>query len=323
VLASFLAVVVMLAMVRVKVSKNAVLFSAAILAISASQIRYAQEVREYSLTALWATILIFCLLKWEASASRDDHPLLLYAALFIAPLIQYGLVVFAIAILSTIVLRLLLTRDTSFSLPKALLALAFLAAGAVLSFVLTARYQFKPGATQWYLAANYFDPKTSTLLRFLTVNSQDLLGFAIAGRVIDLCVLVAGIIFCVVQGLSRKYDTITLLFFTSVSITMCASVARVYPYGGVRQCIFLAPVLALFAGVAFADLVQRLKGSQQTVITVGVMAIIVISLYRGMLKAWPYREIEDTKSVLRELAKGMTPNDQVWVNHDAVEAFEF
>jgi hypothetical protein len=321
--ASLLAVVVMLAMLRVKVSRNAALFAAAILAISSSQIRYAQEVREYSLTVLCATILIFCLLKWEVSASRDDHPLLLYAALFIAPLIQYGLVVFAVAILGTIVLRLLLTRDTSFSLPKALLSLAFLVAGAVLSFVLTVRYQFKPGGTQWYLAANYFDPKTTTLLQFLTANSKGLLGFSITGRVIDLCVLAAGIIFCVVQGISRKYNTITLLLFTSVSITMCASVARVYPYGGVRQCIFLAPVLALFAGVAFADLLQRLKGSLQTAATVALMAIIVISLYRGVLKEWPYREIEDTQSVLRELAKGMTPSDQVWVNHDAVEAFEF
>src|SRR5271167_3811688 len=114
VLASLLAVLMMLAMVRAKVSQYAALFAAAILAVSASQIRYAQEVREYSLSVLFATVLIYCLLRWEAAGSRNGQPVLLYAVLFFAPLVQYGLVFFAFAILSTIVLRLLLARDTCF-----------------------------------------------------------------------------------------------------------------------------------------------------------------------------------------------------------------
>ncbi len=75
VLASLLAVLLMLAMVRAKVSRNAALFSAAILAVSASQIRYAQEVREYSLAVLFATLLIYCLAqlggrRFSKSSSR-------------------------------------------------------------------------------------------------------------------------------------------------------------------------------------------------------------------------------------------------------------
>ena len=114
VLASLLAILVMLAMVRANVSRSAALFAAGILAVSASQVRYAQEVREYSLSVLFATILIYCLLRWEASGSRNRHPLLLYAALFLAPLVQYGLVLFAAAVLSTIVLRLFFTQRDSF-----------------------------------------------------------------------------------------------------------------------------------------------------------------------------------------------------------------
>jgi uncharacterized membrane protein len=64
VLASLLAAVMMLAMVRVNISPNAALFAAAILDFSASQIRYAQEVREYSLAVLFSAILSFSLLKW-------------------------------------------------------------------------------------------------------------------------------------------------------------------------------------------------------------------------------------------------------------------
>ena len=112
VLASLLAVLVMLAMVRAKISPSAALFAAAILAVSASQIRYAQEVREYSLSVLVAAGLMYCLLRWDAAGSRSRHPAWLYALMFCAPLIQYGLVFFAFAILSTMVVRLLLTRET-------------------------------------------------------------------------------------------------------------------------------------------------------------------------------------------------------------------
>ena len=85
VLASLLAVLMMLAMVRAKVSYNAALFSAAILAVSASQIRYAQEVREYSLTILWAASMIYCLLRWEAGRPKPPSCVVICGVLFRAP----------------------------------------------------------------------------------------------------------------------------------------------------------------------------------------------------------------------------------------------
>jgi hypothetical protein len=323
VLASLLAILVMLALVRAKVNPIAALFSAAILSFSASQIRYAQEVREYSLCVLVAAGLIFCLFRWEAEGSRKRHPILLYAVLFVAPLVQYGLVFFGFAILSTLVLRLLLSRDSCFRMAHAVIAAASLAAGGMLSFFLTLRYQFKPGGTPWYLAPQYFDRKTMSLLHFLFTNSFQLLRFLMPGHVVKLLFILAAVIFCIGQLIARKVDLITLLLLTSLSITMGASVARMYPYGGVRQCLFLAPVLALFAGVVFSELLQRLKGPARPVVTAAVMALVVGSLCRGTLRDSPYKEFEDTKTILRELAKSIGPNDQVWVNHDAVDAFKF
>jgi uncharacterized membrane protein len=322
VLASILAVVMMLAMVRVKVSHNAALFSAAILAMSASQIRYAQEVREYSLSVLFAACLIFCFLRWEVTGSRSRNPALLYAALFLAPLVQYGLVFLAFGILSAILLRVLLTRETCFRFFHIVIGSSFLALGGLLSLRLTLRYQFHPGGV-WYLAAQYYDPKTKSLLHFLATNSKELLTFFIPGQVVALCFALAAIVFCVSHFITRKYEPITLLLFTSVPIVICASVARVYPYGGVRQCLFLAPVLTLFAGVIFADLLRRLRGSLQSVATVAFLVLIILSGYRGMLRQWPYGEYEDTLSILKELSRSTAPADQVWVNHDAVPAIDF
>lgn len=323
VLASLLAVFMMLAMVRTKVSQNAALFAAAILVVSASQIRYAQEVREYSLSVLFATILIYCVLRWEAAGSRSRHPVFLYAALLFVPLVQYGLVLLAFAVLSTIVLRLVFARDTCFRLRHVLIGSTFLGAGGLLSLALTLRYQFQPGKGQWYLASNYFDPKTMSLLRFLGQNSKELLIFFIPEHVVRLCFVLVAVIFCVVQARNRKIDPVTLLVFNSLVITFFASLAKLYPYGGIRQCLFLAPGLILFAGVAFADLLQRFKVIWQPIVAIGFLAVILISGYRGVLSQWPYGEYEDTLSILRDLARSSAPNDQVWVNHDAVEAVDF
>ena len=274
VLASLLAVLAILATVRAKVSFSAALFSATILTVSASQVRYAQEVREYSLAVLWGAILIYCLLRWEVAGSPSRHPVLLYVTLFLAPLIQYGLVFLALGILSTIVLRLLLTPDRHFRPSHVAAASVFLTAGGLLSFVLTLRYQFVPGRGHSYLAPNYFDPQTTNLVHFISANSRGLLSFFIPGQVISAAFVFAAAILCIAQILNRKVDSIVVLVFTTVSITICASVVGIYPYGGVRQCLFLAPLLVLLAGVAFADLLRRLRDSLQPAVTVALIAVI-------------------------------------------------
>ena len=323
VLASLLAVVMMLAMVRVKVSHLAALLSAAMLTVSASQIRYAQEVREYSLSVLFAAILIFCFLRWETERTRRGHPALLYAALFIAPFIQYGLVLFAFVILTTIGLLVWFSRDTCFRWSHAVIASSFFGAGGLLSFFLTVRCQAAQRQDQSYLAANYFDPMTMSLLGFVSTNSRALLSFLISGRVMALCFAIGAIIYCIAQARARKYERVTLLVFTSVLITLCASLARVYPYGGVRQCLYLAPVVTLFAGVVFADLLQRLKGFLRPVAMLGFITFIFLSGYRVMRSASPYQEIEDTRNVLEKVARSSAPNDRVYVYWAAVPAVDF
>ena len=79
------------------------------------------------------------------------------------------------------------------------------------------------------------------------------------GQVIAVCFVIAAVIFCIARALNRKADPIMLLVFTSVAITFLASLAKLYPYGGIRQCLFLAPGLTLFAGVVLDDLLQRVK----------------------------------------------------------------
>jgi len=323
VLASILAVIVMLAMSRLDVSSNAALFSAAILAMSTTQIRYAQEVREYSLAVLFASVLIFCLLRWEAAGPTGGHPVSLYAALFLAPFIQYGLVLLALAVLTTVGVLLLSGRSSVSRLSHAVIAAASLGAGGLFSLLLTLRYQIRAREFQSYLAPNYFDPKTTSLLNFLVTNSFGLLSFLFPGRVIVLGCVVGAIIFCTGQARRRTWDTVAVLALVSVLITAGASLLRLYPYGGIRQCLFLAPVLALFAGVVFADLLERLRLSGRQAAVLGVMAVIVLSGCRGIVKSSPYGEVEDIRSVLGGLSQSSAPNDQVYVYCGAEPAVDF
>lgn len=329
VVASVLVVLLMLAMVRAGISPEACIFAAAMLACSSSQIRYAQEVREYALAVLAATILIYLFLRWEAAGTRTRQPWLLYVALFLAPLVQYGLVLFSGAILASIAIRLLWVRETRFRASHLAVATASLGVGSLASLLLTLRYQFHAAGVPWYLTADYLDSKRASLLRFLGQNSADLLRFFIPGRLLYVFVALSIATLCIAEIRRRTIHPALLLTFLSLFITFGASMARVYPYGGVRQCLFLAPGVALIAGLAFADLVQRIKvPRQREAATAAVLGIIVvsllISLYRGNLKKqWPYGEYEDIQSVLSPLNRGLAPQDQVWVNHDAVPAVQF
>jgi hypothetical protein len=323
VIASILAVLMMLAMAWVDVNPVAALFSAAILAISTTQIRYAQEVREYSLSVLFASILIFCLLRWEATGTRTGHPVLLYTALFSAPFIQYGLVLFALGIVATIGLQLLLIRDTHFRLSQGVVASASLGAGGLFSLLLTLRYQLGIRQYQWYLAGNYFDRKTTSLLRFVIKNSHELLGVLFGGRAIIICFAIAATIFCIAQARHRKFHPVVILAFASVLINIGASLAGLYPYGGIRQCLFLAPVWALFAGIAFSDLVERLGGNCRKAAALGLMVLILVSGSRGILKASPYEEFQDVRRLLNTLSQSSVPTDQIYVHHGAAPAVAF
>lgn len=323
-IASLAAVLIFLALPKAKVSSWAALFAATILSLSASQVRYAQEVREYSLGVFFAALLIFCVLRWEARGT-NRHSQLLYTVMFTAPLVQYGLVLLCAAVLATTVLRVLSKRALQSSIIPILISGILFLSGGALSYALTLRYQLKVNAmgTQSYLAANYFHPGSEGLLHFLWENTRLLLSFFIPGQFVVVLLVIGGGVLVVREIRRREISTITLLLITSFCVTMIAAVRHMYPYGGIRQCLFLSPVLILFAGVALEELVSFVKGSYSSAAALLVLGVIVVSGARGIPRQKPYAEFEDNQSLLRELARSDRPGDQVWVNHDAVDAFRF
>src|SRR5262249_31778050 len=143
VLASLLAVFLMLAFVAIPaVDYKTAGLAALMLSVSAAQIRYAQEVREYSLSVLYATALLYVFLSSVTKKDKPDSPFPLYLALFGAPLIQYGLVLFSFGILSALFVLALLDTERVKKIIEVVVASVFLAVGGLLSLFLTLRYQW-------------------------------------------------------------------------------------------------------------------------------------------------------------------------------------
>jgi hypothetical protein len=173
------------------------------------------------------------------------------------------------------------------------------------------------------LASYYFDRRTTNVLRFLLANTKSLLDFLLPGRIIAVsvvaCALVAG--YSAVR--TRHGQPVLCLAFTSVSVVIVASVGGIYPYGGVRQCIFLAPIIVLVAGTIFAQLIDRLRRSAGIAAMFVIVGIISLSGYEDLIRHSPYGEVEDIKAVLNELAKSSAPTDRVYIYWGAAPAVNF
>ena len=94
--ASVLSVALMLFLLpRLGVPRGAAFLAALLATFSVAAIRHAQDVREYSIDALLAVLMIAGLLWYR----RDGRKAVLCVSLFLAPLLQYGLVLFGAAVM--------------------------------------------------------------------------------------------------------------------------------------------------------------------------------------------------------------------------------
>lgn len=325
VVASLLAILLMFGMERAGVDRMACLFAATLMALSATQIRYAQEVREYSLSVFAAALLLYLYLRREATGSKNTgQPWGVYAVLALCPLVQYGLVFFAAAVLAGAFVQRLSGRDAGFRLLYVVFGAVSLGFGCLLTYVLTLHWQMHGTGRQWYLVQDYFDPKQSGLLHFIVTRSADLLRFLFPGRPADALLVICFLVLCIVSVRRHTFPPAVLITLFSVFFTAMAAVLRLYPYGGVRQCLFLAPGIALSGGIAVVDTVCLVRPpAARRVVTAMLFLFLAVTLIHSTRRMDPYAEYEDTQSVLRVLDARQLPADQVWVHHNAAPAVSF
>jgi uncharacterized membrane protein len=319
--ASVLAVFLMICFAMIpSIDAKTAAFSALMLSVSAAQIRYAQEVREYSLSVLYAALLLYLFISFTANHEKRNLPIALYLTLFAAPLIQYGLVLYSFGILAALFILRFANRQCHVRISQVMIASLFLAAGSLLSFMLTLRYQW--GGKASYLKESYFTPGSS-LPGFVWSHSRDIFEFLLPGPGAAFISAVA-IIFCVVASFrARVVSPLIVLAFTSFGTVLVCAFLGLYPYGPVRQCLFLAPVLCLLGSTSLIQIANRVTGVLNRTVFAAIACIIVVSGIIQIRSMKPYAEVEDIQRALVELWNHLEPGDGVYVYSGAVPAVDF
>ena len=158
---------------RVGIDKRAAFIAALLAALAPEAVAHAQDAREYSVDALVAVLIIIGVLSFFRFRGLAGRSALLCAALFAAPLVQYGLVLFgagALAAMAVEEVRALRAGGRASSGPDQppmsakreiaafALPVACFAVGCALSYATTLQYQWTGGesALGGYLAPYHY-----------------------------------------------------------------------------------------------------------------------------------------------------------------------
>lgn len=323
--ASVLAVILVVAYLYRRNSPTAALFSGFLIAFSPQQIRYAQEVREYALSTLLAVGMVFGLSWWSDKKAGGLWLLAIFA--FISPLIQYGLVFLIVGVTLAMVTvaasgeRLRWFRDVL------IVGLSFVC-GGILAFFLTLRFQWIAGGRAAnYLENWYYDRSLGTMLSFLVTNSISLLDFAYSTEVFTGIILLSITIYLSRRRILVGWDPVIILAAYVCVTNAAAAIVRIYPYGPIRQCLYLTPVLIMAAGVAVDEIVSAGREVSGQILRTWLALLAVMLLLTGynlnLNLSSAYAEVEDIKLLLDRLDKNMSKDDLVYIYNGAVPAFDY
>ena len=253
-------------MPRVGVPRRAAFLAALLCALSVTAIEHGRGGREYSVDMLAAALMIAGLLQYM----RDGRKGLLCAALLAGPLLQYGLVLFGAAALgvaavvgggssetaacdarrrSVWTVLEWLRRRVDLVLP-----IACFGAACAISWAVTGRYQWKEGGHGGasYLESYYYQNgfEAAAFAEFAVSRTWEMIGYHMPPLIAGLALLAFG--WLLLSALTRRrLDAVALLALFAVGVAVCAALPEAYPYGGIRQNLYLGPIVFLAAGSGF------------------------------------------------------------------------
>ena len=335
---------------RVGVSRRAAFMAALPAALSVAAIEHAQDAREYSIDTLVAALMIAGVLQYL----RDGRRGLLCGALLAGPLLQYGLALFGAAALVAAALApaasAASSRAVAVGVGRAgvaaiwewfkrridlLLPVACFAAACGVSWAVTLRYQWVEGGfgSGTYLKASYYQGGFDAwaVVEFAVRGTWELASYHMP-PLIAAVALVAFAAVALAWLLKRRWrlDAIALLAALAVGLAICAAVLGAYPYGGIRQCLYLGPIIFLVAGGAFHSLAVEAAGLARREWLAPGLAVVVAAAI-ALAGAWAVRMRQDylyysdpsMKQVIAALEEFEREGDAVYVSHREILRLRF
>ena len=258
-------------------------FGAAVLAsVSEPAILLARDgARQYSMETLLVTIILttaFIYLR-----GKGKYPF--FIALFISPLLSYGVPFVCAAILVTIFLKIWWEKRSRRALIDAVIVVIFpaifLALGSILTWNITLQYHDAGhGLNAPVYVLSYYRGELSdigAILEFAWGNFFRLLDYHVLNFAIVMLVAVATAFI-----ISNKFRSseITVLFFLSMAISVTTAILVLYPSGAVIQTLFWSPLVFIMFAHSLSTIIERIpkQGKTIRVMQTGVIVLITTVL---------------------------------------------
>lgn len=331
--------------------RDAVLPAALLALVSVAALRHAHDAREYSIDALLAALMIAALLR----ALRDGKNAPLCATLFIAPLLQYGLVLFGAALLVAQLFfgkkqgRGWLRRAVALALPA-----GFFLAGCALSYATTGRHHLARESlgSGGFLRDYYYQGSYDSLSMLSFANDQtwQMLNYHLPSFIAALTLMVLAL-WLVAGGVTsllsrRRVNSVSpigpdarikaervifTLFLLALIIASAAAVARLYPLGAIRQTIYLGPIAFIAAGCAISVLGRILSAFTRPAWLAPALLIAAVGATSYVqLRDNPYQsagpvplEKQNTLPVISTLWRQANTGDQFFVSAERAPIVKF
>ena len=327
---SVLSVGVLLAFPKTGVSRMVAVLAAFMLAISPIQIFYAQEVREYSLSVLMSCFMLFAFsgLIYKRTIS---WVILFSTVLFFIPLTAYGTIFMALA--ASIAFLVICVRDNQVNLSMLLLPWLALLAGITITFHVTASYQMWV-TDAWHLA-RFFPPDgmwakipwvvTSTLGWFgLAVENQRALSVPIVVLIGGLIMLLisANVVITLIRKKGKEFTNMHLFLVLIILLggSIVAAFLRLYPFGGIRQHLYAAPLIILCVSQSLISMSELTRGKYAAFpLLLGIFLCSAASIIHIPRQ---YREIQDIVSAISNI-KGEVNDESIYIYYMSIQAVDF
>ena len=288
-------------------------FGTLLLAVAPTQILYSQQVREYSFVVLLTLALFYFF--FDCIHTRTTKSFLLFSlTAATAILFQYGIVLAIAGLLATLFVYLLIQhRERILPLCASLLPTVL---SVLFVYWIALRHQFRIRSAT-YLANAYVGNLLSSWPGFFCHQTNTLLQFCVSNWVYPLLVLT--LILGVLASFIEKRFLSVISALSLFGVVIVANILAVYPYGPLRQVIFLAVPIYLVASMGSQYL---MKHSAKAVY---ITAAFLICLWGGKASLYYLRQESqyNMKPTAHIWETQLLDDDHIFVSYHSAPAFYY
>lgn len=302
-------------------NRNAGYFCATVFTLAASQISFAQYLREYSL-AILLTILILTTYWNYLKCPTRNNIILIVMVWSISIATNYGLWL-VIAGLNIAYLIEWVLKPNKRRLAIWLGSQAMVGLVAVVMVMVALRFQFGGGSAESWYAIFYWDGVPASLTNYVAQGFVSLIESSLGGTLsLSTFGIFAGIGTAVLFFEPFRRPVI-MMCVLPIGLALIGGLANIFPYLGIRQMIIFTPIPVLVAGIGFGYLCT-LKGHRALHFFTGGILIVGLAGSLAGLDAY-YRRIpyEHTRPVIETLKSSLQADDEIFVIPYAFPALDY